>query len=62
MDAHAQAKTEYITAKNELIRAVMVNDSGAVKDAYIARKRAMAARITLVHQEKALAKQAEAKK
>ena len=37
----------------------MRNDSAAVKEAYIARKRAMATRITLAHQAKALAKQSK---
>ena len=62
MDPHAQARADYITAKNALITAVMTNDSVAVKEAYVARKRAMAARVTLAHQEKALAKQSKAKK
>ena len=59
MDPHAQAKADYITAKNALITAVMSNDSAAVKEAYVARKRAMASRITLAHQAKALAKQSK---
>ena len=53
MDPHTQARADYITAKNALITAVMSNDSAAVKEAYVARKRAMASRITLAHQAKA---------
>lgn len=54
MDAHAQARSDYITAKNALITAVLKGDKVAVKEAYVARKRAMAARVTLTHQAKAL--------
>ena len=59
MEAHVQAKAVYNTAKNALITAVLTGDKAAVKEAYVARKRAMASRVTLVHQEKALAKQSK---
>lgn len=55
-----QAKAHYSTARNALITAVMNKDVDGIKTAYADRKRAMAARITLVHQAKALAKQAKA--
>ena len=54
MDAHKQARADYITAKNALITAVLKGDKAATKEAYVARKRAMATRITLAHQAKAL--------
>lgn len=57
-----KAKADYATARNALITAVMYKDVEGMKAAYADRKRAMAARITLVHQAKALAKQANVKK
>jgi len=57
-----KAKADYATARNALISAVMNKDIDGMKAAYADRKRAMAARITIVHQAKALAKQASVKK
>ena len=57
-----QAKADYATARNTLITAFMKKDVEGIKAAFVDRKRAMAARVTVVHQARALAKQASVKK
>lgn len=53
MDPVTQAHANYLTAKNALVTAVISKDKDGIKTAYIARKRAMAEKISLTQQANA---------